>query len=89
MGKSWPAQVSTFDFAKSQAGRAQSNKYLIFAKNCENAMADWILLLGKAIMPDDIASLDPRIIAAFKAIHRVICGHEGTHFLRVYFHYKR
>ncbi|KAH6883936.1 hypothetical protein B0T10DRAFT_463297 [Thelonectria olida] len=45
-------------------------------------MADWISLLGKTMMPDDIASSDPRIIAAFKAVDRVICGHEGTHLLR-------
>jgi hypothetical protein len=54
----------------------------IFATNCEKTMADWISLLGKTMLPDDVTSSDSRIIAAFKAVDKVICGQEGTHLLR-------
>ena len=54
----------------------------LFAKNCENAITDWISLLGKTTLPGDVASSDSRIIAAFKAVDRIICGQEGTYLLR-------
>ncbi|KAJ2906477.1 hypothetical protein MKZ38_001458 [Zalerion maritima] len=53
-----------------------------FAENCEKTIADWISLLGKTTLPNNIASSDPSIIAAFRAVDIVICGQQGTHLLR-------
>ncbi|KAI8623439.1 hypothetical protein F5Y19DRAFT_492631 [Xylariaceae sp. FL1651] len=52
-----------------------------FADNCEKTLPDWIALLRKAKLPNDITSEDPRIITAFKAIDKVICG-QGTDLLQ-------
>ncbi|KAH8747637.1 hypothetical protein F5883DRAFT_437035 [Diaporthe sp. PMI_573] len=45
-----------------------------FAANCEKTFLDWIKLLSRATIPEDIQSTDPRIISAFKAVDSVICG---------------
>ncbi|KAI3333798.1 hypothetical protein F4824DRAFT_512943 [Ustulina deusta] len=52
-----------------------------FADNCEKTLPDWIGLLRKATLPNDITSEDPRIITAFKAVDNVICG-QGTDLLQ-------
>ncbi|KAK0627106.1 hypothetical protein B0T14DRAFT_511794 [Immersiella caudata] len=52
-----------------------------FADNCEKTLPDWVKLLRKITLPTNITSRDPRIIAAFKALDSVICGH-GTIMLR-------
>lgn len=54
----------------------------LFAQNCVKTMTDWISLLGKTTIPGDLESSDPRIIAAFKAVDRIIRGQEGTYLLR-------
>lgn len=54
----------------------------LFTKNCIKTITDWISLLGQTTMPANFRSSDPRIIAAFKAVDRVIRGQDGTYLLR-------
>jgi hypothetical protein len=45
-----------------------------FAANCEKTFLDWIKLLSRVTLPEDIQSTDPRIMTAFKAVDSVIRG---------------
>lgn len=54
----------------------------LFAQNCIKAFTDWISLLSKTTIPGDLVSSDPRIIAAFKAVDRIIRGQERMYLLR-------
>ncbi|CAH0020151.1 unnamed protein product [Clonostachys rhizophaga] len=54
----------------------------LFTENCLKTITDWVLLLGQTTMPDNLRSSDPRIIAAFEIVDRVIRGQDGTYLLR-------
>lgn len=53
-----------------------------FTTNCVETIADWVALLGETTFPSAVTSSDPCIIAAFRAVDKIILGKEATYLLR-------
>ncbi|KAF5553758.1 hypothetical protein FPHYL_8644 [Fusarium phyllophilum] len=53
-----------------------------FTANCVETIADWVTLLVETTFTSAVTSSDPCIIAAFRAIDKIILGKEATYLLR-------